>query len=222
MGEVYAEKEFKRAIELNPNYTNALLWYSLVLLAQNHLEESLAMMRKAEQLDPLSSIMVTNAAMRLNALGRYAAALPEAQKGLELDPGYQPSYWRMGEAYEGLGQPEKAAAIYARGAEVSGPPGYQEALLVRADVLRHNAPEARRLIRVLEQRAARGEVVQAAVGLAYAAVGDRDKALQWLNHALDAREAALRDSIRTPQVRELRGDPRYAELLRRLERGFEN
>jgi serine/threonine protein kinase/tetratricopeptide (TPR) repeat protein len=217
-----AEKEFKRAIELNPNYTNALLWYSLVLLAQNHLEESLAMMRKAEQLDPLSSIMVTNMAMRLNALDRYAAALPEAQKGMELDPGYQPSYWRMGEAYEGLGQPEKAAASYARGAEVPGPPGYQEVLLVRTDVLRHNMPEARRLIKVLEHRAVRGEVVQTAVGLAYAAVGDRDIALQWLNRALDAREPTLRDGIRNPQLRELRGDPRYAELLARLARGFDD
>src|SRR3989442_4659069 len=72
-----AEKEFKRAMELNPNYTNALLWYSLLLLAQNHLDESLAMMRKAEQIDPLSSIMVTNVAMRLNVLGNYNAALAE-------------------------------------------------------------------------------------------------------------------------------------------------
>jgi serine/threonine protein kinase/tetratricopeptide (TPR) repeat protein len=206
-----AEKEFKRAIELNPNYTNALLWYSLLLLAQNHLDESIAMMRKAEQIDPLSSIMVTNVAMRLNTLGDYTAALAEGQKGMELDPGYQASYWQTGLAYEGLGQPEKAAAIYERGA-----------LLVRANELLHNMSEARKLVRVLEQRAARGEVARAYVGWVYSAVGDRDKALHWLNRALDAREPPLRDSIRGPIVKELRGDPRYTELLRRLQRGFED
>jgi len=217
-----AEKEFKRAIELNPNYTNALLWYSLLLLAQNHVDESLAMMRKAVQIDPLSSIMVTNLGMRLNVVGNYKEGLSEAQKGMELDPGYQPSYFRVAEAYDGLGQTEKAAAVYGRGGDVPGPPGYQQALLVRANVLRHQMAEAKKLIGVLERHAARGEVTRTSLGIAYSAVGDRDQALQWLNRALAAREPAFRDSIHTPQFKELRGDPRYDALLRRLERGFDD
>src|SRR2546423_6068146 len=76
---VPAEREFKRAIELNPNYANTLLWYSLLLLARNQPDESLGMMRQAVQRDPLSSIMVTNLAMRLNILGKYKEALADAQ-----------------------------------------------------------------------------------------------------------------------------------------------
>ena len=219
---VPAEREFKRAVEINPNYANALLWYSLLLLAQDHLDESTAIIRKAEQRDPLSSIVVTNVASRLNILGRYEAALAEAQTSIELDPGYVWSYWQMALAYEGLGQPDKAAAIYKRGAEVPSPPGFREALLVRADVLLGNTAEARKLARLLEQRATRGEAGRTAVGWAYSAVADRDKALQWLSRALDAREQPLRNSIRTPIVKELRGDPRYDALLRRLERGFDD
>ena len=82
--------------------------------------------------------------------------------------------------------------------------------------------EARKLVGVLEQRAARGEVTRTPVGVAYSALGDRDKALQWLNSAFEAREPTFRDSIRSPIMKELRGDPRYEALLRRLERGFED
>ena len=217
-----AEKEFKRAIELNPNYTNALLWYSILLLARNQLHESLAMMRQAVQIDPLSSIMVTNLGMRLNVVGDYNAALVQGQKGMELDPGYQASYGQTGVAYEGLGQTEKAAAIYERGAEVPGPPGCREVLLVRAHALRGKMTEARKLIPALEQQAMRGEVPRTFVAVAYSAVRDRENALRWLNRALDEREPVLRDNIRSPALKELRGDPRYEALLRRLERGFED
>ena len=74
----------------------------------------------------------------------------------------------------------------------------------------------------LEQRAIRGEAQHIIVGWAYAAVGDPNDALLWLNRALIAREPTFRDSIRTPLLKELRGDPRYDKLLRRMERGFED
>src|SRR5437016_9441494 len=133
-----AEREFKRALELNPNYTNALLWYSILQLARNHVDESTALMRKAVKVDPLSSIMVTNLAMRLNVAGKYSEGLANAQKGMELDPGYRPSYIRAGEAYEALGQRDKAVTSYRLGADVAGQPGIREALLVRANVLLQN------------------------------------------------------------------------------------
>jgi len=215
-----AEREFKRALELNPNYTSALLWYSLQQLARGRTAESIALMRSAVQIDPLSAIMVTNLAMRLNVIGRYDEGLANAQKGMDLDSGYQPSYIRAGEAYEALGDRDKAVEMYRRGAAVAGPPGSEEALLVRADTLTGHMAEARKVLRDVEQRAARGEVQQAMVAWAYSAIGDRDAALQWLNRALAAREPTLRDSARTLQLKELRGDPRYEDLLRRLARGF--
>jgi TolB-like protein/Tfp pilus assembly protein PilF len=215
-----AEREFKRALELNPNYTSALLWYSLLQLARNHIDESIALVRKAVQIDPLSAIMVTNLGMRLNVVGNYREGLAAAQKGMDLDPGYQPSYARVGEAYEAMGQRENAAAVYERGSKVSGPAGGAEALLIRANVLRGNASEAGKLLSALQDRAARGKAEHTMLAWAYSAMGDRDLALDALNRAFAAREPTLRDSARTPQLKELRGDPRYDEFLRRLERGF--
>ena len=106
--------------------------------------------------------------------------------------------------------------------DVAGPLGIREALLVRANVLLQNTDEAKSFLHALQQRVARGEAQQVTLAWAYSAIGDRDRALDWLNRALDARNGTLRDSARTPQLKELRGDPRYTELLDRLARGFDD
>ena len=215
-----AERELKRALELNANYTSALLWYSLLQLARNHVDESIALIRRAVQIDPLSAVMVTNLAMRLNVAGFYREGLANALKGIELDPGYNPSYTREGEAYEAIGEREKAAAAYQRGSMVPGPPGSAEATLIRANVLLGNMVEARSVLQRLEERAAQGKAEWAMLAWAYSALGDRARALDALNRAFVAREPTARDSARTLQLKELRGDPRYDDFLRRLERGF--
>ena len=215
-----AEREFKRALELNPNYTNALLWYSILQLARNHVDESTALMRKAVQVDPLSSIMVTNLAMRLNVAGKYSEGLANAQKGMELDPTHKPAWWMNAFAYERLGNREKAAEMYERGADLPGHPGGREAMLIHLNMLRGNQAEAEKLVRSLEQRAALGEVPQTIVGCGYSTIGDRDKAFLWLNRGLAAREPALRDN--RLMYESLSGDPRFDELMRRLARGFDD
>ena len=215
-----AERELKRALELNASYTSALLWYSLLQLARNRVDESIVLIRRAVQIDPLSAIMVTNLAMRLNVAGNYREGLANALKGIELDPGYNPAYTRVGEAYEALGEREKAAAAYQRGSMVPGPPGSAEAMLIRANVLLGNMSEARSVLRRLEERTAQGKAERAMLAWAYSAMRDRDRALDALNRAFVARESTARDSARTLQLKELRGDPRYDDFLRRLERGF--
>ena len=216
-----AEAEFKRALALNPNDTNALHWYSLLLLARGLTGESLAMMRRAERVDPLSAVVVTNVAMRLEVLGDYRGALAQVRKGLDLDPAYGPAYIRLGGAYESLGDVSSAVAAYRQGAGTAGTPGLREALLIRAHVLLGEILEAKSLIELLEERARTGEVAYCFVGFGYAAMGDRDNAISWLSRALDAREPNFRDGARTTLTKTLRGDPRYEALLQRLARGFE-
>jgi eukaryotic-like serine/threonine-protein kinase len=217
-----AEAEFKRAIALNPNDANALLWYSLLLLARGLTDESLAVIRRAERVDPLSAIIVTNVAMRLEVLGDYDGMLPQVVKALDLDPEYAPAYLRLGAAYEGLGDAAKAVTAYRQGALARGVPGHQETFLIRAHALLGNIAEAKELITLLEQRATRGELAYCFVGFSHSAMGDRDSAIWWLTRALEAREPVFRDNARTTLTKELRGDPRYEALLERLARGFED
>ncbi|HSP13318.1 MAG TPA: protein kinase [Thermoanaerobaculia bacterium] len=217
-----AESEFQRAFDLNPQYANALLWRSLGLLAEGRLDESIASIRKAEQLDPLSAIMVTNVGHRLTVAGNYKAALAEGEKATELDGGYVWGRWITAIAHEGLGDLPNAAAAFRQAAQVANLPGLREALLARASAVEGDRAGALRLALDLERRAAHGEVGDVFVGWSYCAAGNRDKAIEWLNRAFDARETLLRDHIRTPAVKELRGDPRYEELIHRLERGFDD
>jgi len=216
-----AEREYKRALQINPNYASALQWYSILLVPRGRIDEATAMIRKAEQVDPLSVVIVANVAARLNAKGDYSGALAAAQKAAELDSSYVWTYLQMGPAYEGLGQLEKAAATYKKAADVPGPPGFREAFLVRAAAILGNMAEARQVAQRLEKRAALGEVPPTCVAWAYSAIEDREKALEWLNRALDACDGPLRGSIRSPIFRELWSDPRFKEFLLRLQRGFQ-
>jgi serine/threonine-protein kinase len=217
-----AEKEFKRALEINPNSTDSLLWYSLLCLARGRIEQSVALMRRAEDLDPLSSVMVTNLAQRLNVIGDYAAALREAQRGPELDGSFIPAYLQAGLAYEGLGQREQAIAKYKRGAHVSSTPGIEQLLLARAAALVGDRGRANEVADVLANRVARNEVSPTWAAFAYSVAGHRDRAIELLNQAFKARDPFLRNQLHGPIARELWGDPRYEELLRRLERGLED
>jgi len=184
------------------------------------LKESGSLLRKAEQIDPLSALLATNAAMNLLRQGADRAALAEAQKAMELDPTQKPAWRVTAFAYERLGNREKAAEMYERGADVPGLPGSRESMLIHLNMLRGNQSEAEKLVRSLEQRAALGEVPQTIVGCGYSTIGDRDKAFLWLNRGLAAREPALRDN--RLMYESVSGDPRFDELMRRLARGFDD
>ncbi|MDQ6802960.1 MAG: protein kinase [Acidobacteriota bacterium] len=217
-----AEREFKKALEINPNYASTLQWYSILLGARGRIDDSLTAIRKAEEIDPLSAVITANFIAQSNARGDYAAALAAARKAMELDPGYIWIYLQTGAAYEGLGQVENAVETYLRGADIPGPPGFHEFFLARVAALRGNRSSAGRYARELATRAESGEVSPAVVAWTYTAAGDHDKALEWFNRAVDVRDGQIRGVLRNPIVRELRGDPRYDVVLRRIERGFQD
>ena len=97
-----AEREFRRAMELNPNYASAHEYYAWYLIDMGRSAESLAEIRKAEQLDPLSAEIVYLAGWFLHYSGRYADAVTETDKCLELDPNMWTAYLIQGQAYEQL------------------------------------------------------------------------------------------------------------------------
>ena len=216
-----AEQAFQRALELNPNHTNAMLWYSYVFLARGRLQDSLDIVRRAVEIDPLSALMNANLALRLNVVGKHSEALIYAQKATEFDAAYSGGFVQMATAYEELGQTGAAADAYEQAAERREFPGGDVPLLVRADVLRGDVARARQRIPPLVERARRGEGLNLHVGWAKATVGDQEEALQWLERAFHAREPGFRNLCRAIFVSDLLNDPRYQDLLRRLARGFD-
>ncbi len=114
-----AESEYKRAIELNPNYATAYQWYSNGLLARGEFEKSLAMIRRAQELDPLSLIIGDNLGWTYYGARQYDEAIRTFQKTVEMDPAFVPALNDLGLAYLQKGMYAEAERQFLRTRELS-------------------------------------------------------------------------------------------------------
>lgn len=211
-----SEKELRRAIELNPNYGQAHLWYSLVLSTLGRSAEALGEMRQAARVDPLSPHVGANTARALNLVGDHEGAIREATKAIELNRDFTYAYWQLGLAYESRGDYRRAAEIYERMMQLPGPPNMAKAAVGRAYAKLRRMADARRIAKELEAAAKIGDAAPTHVAWVFSALGENDSAFFWLEKALESRDTALRDSIRSGTLRELHADPRFDDLLRRM------
>jgi serine/threonine protein kinase/tetratricopeptide (TPR) repeat protein len=194
-----AEPEFKRAIELNPNYATARYFYAFAFLSpENRMEEGLEQYRSAVSLDPLSSIVNTNYAVMLVQARRYPEAMAQFQKTLDRDPNFVPAHYKLSQFYATTGR--------FAGAVVELRKAFAKPILVSED-----AKGYLQLMMTLE-----GSDRAAAVALAATLAGDRELAFQSLEQAYDDGDIELLISIRYPGLDPLRSDPRYADLMQRL------
>ena len=207
-----AEREFRRSIGLNPNYATGHFWYALVLQAVGMFEEGLRELRVAAALDPLSPIISANLARALLLNGDAEGALAEARRALELNPNFSDAYMVTGRAYESQGKYELAAAAYQRLADAH----VRRAQVGRIAAKLGRSAEARAIAREIEEVAAAGQIGPTSVAWIYSALGDNDRAFHWLEKALESRDVTLRETARMGVLSELRDDPRYDDLLRRM------
>ena len=195
-----AEPEFKRAIELNPNYATARYFYAFGFLSpENRMDEGLEQYKSAVSLDPLSSIVNTNYAVMLMQARHYPEALAQFRKTLERDPNFVPAHYKLSQFYATTGR-FADAVIELRKAFVKPSP------------VSEDAKGYLQLMLTLE-----GSDRSAAVALAATLAGDRELAFQSLEKAYDDGDNELLISIRDPGLDPLRSDPRYADLMRRLD-----
>ena len=205
-----AEREFQRALELNPNYAIGYAWYSELLTSMGRHDESIAATKRARELDPLSPIMTHALAAALLGARRYDEALPLELSVVEQMPEYPAAHIVLAEIYLGLGKFEE----------------YMEAL---ADFLsRIGTPE--QIIHELESRFRdagmeglyRMQVENPSeddpVGMAtaHAGLGEKDEAFRWLESAIEQRDGDVVRLKILPRLDPLRDDPRFDELLKRL------
>jgi DNA-binding winged helix-turn-helix (wHTH) protein/TolB-like protein/tetratricopeptide (TPR) repeat protein len=218
-----AEKEFKRSIELNPSYAPAHHWYAYDLAAMGRLDEAVREIKQAHQLDPLSVVINTDVGEILYFARRYDEAIAAYRGSLEMDPNFPVAHCLLGYAYEQEGMYAEAIAEYqkwqalAKGSdhpEAAGPLGRTYALLGRYD-------EAIRILDELKQRkeksAQAGKLyIPFNVALIYAALGDKDKAFEWLEKAFAHHDYDMIYATMDPRSDSLRSDPRFQDLLRRM------
>jgi tetratricopeptide (TPR) repeat protein len=211
-----AEREYRRAFELNPNYAQARVWYANYLMMFGRYAESLAEARRARELDPLSLVTNTSVGWRFYFARRYDDALAEYRKALELDPSFPLARHCLGWAYEQKRMPEAAIAEFRQALALSPDNPITLASLGHAYALAGNELEARKVLVQLEQLSKRRYVPAYFVAVIYIGLGQKEQALQWLGRAYDERSDELVYIKVEPRLDPLRDDPRFQALVRRM------
>jgi serine/threonine-protein kinase len=208
-----AEKEFQRAIELNPNYATAHAWYDLTLSATGRLEEAIAQSKRALTLDPVSMIGNWNAGYVFYLARQYDHSIEQERKTLELDPSFVPAYVILGESYVQKSMYREAVEAFEKALAIS--PGSAEALsgLGKAHALAGRKADAQKVLDRLNELSKQQYVAAWTNADVYTALGEKDKAYQWLEKAYEERSIF---SSKGPLWDPLRSDPRFADLLRRM------
>lgn len=211
-----AEREFLRALELNPNSATARYYYSNYLVSRDRLDEAIAQAEEARRLDPVSPASYSNLASILWFAGQSERAIEQAQKTLEVNPDYSRGYEDLGRGYEQMGALGSAIEAFRKGVSLDNEAHGTLASLAFACALAGKRKEATKILRQL-QRAAKTTFVSACTfALIYVGLGKKDEAFAWFGKACDERSSALPFLKVNPRFAPLRDDPRFAKLLRRV------
>lgn len=211
-----SEKEFKRALELNPNYATAHQWYAVWLTAQGKTDTSLEEERRAQESDPLSTIIKTDTAQLLVYAGRYDEAAQQAQRALEIDPDFSLARIYLGEAYTGKQDYPAAIAEFQKALAISKRDLGAQTELARTYALAAQRGKSEAILRDLLRGSK--NVPDLAIGVAsvYAALGKNEQSFASLETAYQYRAGGLILFSVAPDFQPLRSDPRFANLAQRV------
>jgi TolB-like protein/Tfp pilus assembly protein PilF len=220
-----SEREFERAIALNPNYAPAHHWYGFgVLLPLGEFDRAIAEVKRALELDPFSAIMNANLGFCYLYARRYSEAIAQFRKAAELDPSSPAPHLGLGEAYELSGQREQAITEYERAGNLFSqlthiPPTSDNFLpsLAGRYVLKGERAKALQLLDHYKGPTQRGAAPDFAVALDYVRLGDNNKAIDWLERSYQNKEPGFLEDIKVnPLLDPLRGDPRFEALVEKI------
>lgn len=210
-----AEREFKRAIELNPRYPIAHQWYAVYLLGLGRFDEALAEMRRAQELDPLSMSINVWVGWILSFVGQHDQALDQLLKTKEMDPSFLLTRHRLALVYADRKMFDKALAEANELTRISdGRLGTLTLAYVYAKAGMRR--EALGQINALIEMSKRRFVSSAAIGMVYAMLGDKDAAFKWLERANEEHDLLVIRVKYDPRFEILRGDPRLDDLVKKL------
>jgi tetratricopeptide (TPR) repeat protein len=210
-----AEQQYRRAIELNPNYATAHHWYAVFLGARLRHDEALAEMRKALDLDPLSLIINTSMGRALYSARRYDEAIAQLRRTLDMDASFAEAHFHLAMVYEAKRLYAESLAEFEKSVELFADPA-MKIWQARVYALLGNRKEAERLINQENEAAKTRYVAPYPLATAYAALGDNDRAMDYLERAFNERSYYVVWLNVDPIFDRLRSDARFQDLLRRV------
>jgi TolB-like protein/DNA-binding winged helix-turn-helix (wHTH) protein/Tfp pilus assembly protein PilF len=211
---VRAEREFKRALELDPNFAPAHHWYSMYLALLGRKANALDEARKACQLDPLSPVVGANLAKILQENGEYDKAIEQANRTLELDPGSAVTHAVIGIVRESQKMYPEAIAEYKTALQLGGAAGEMRGLLGYIYAITGDQQNAELMVKELKQLWPRHAHAALDLAIVYSGLGRKDQALDWLKKASDGN---VGDIIAIGQDRHfdlLRSDSHFRALVK--------
>jgi serine/threonine-protein kinase len=213
-----AERDFKRALELNPNYATAHQWYASYLLQMGRYDDAREEIRRAQQLDPLSLIINANKGYYLYFARQYDEAIAQYRKTLEIDPNFGVGRFYLAQAYvqkkmygEAIAEFQKLIASPGDDLETAAALGYAYARSGRR-------AEAQKILAEMIELQKSRYVSPLYIATVHAGLDDKDQAMEWLYKAYDGKHPGLVLIKVDPMFDSLRGDGRFQELLRRFDR----
>ena len=213
---VGAEKEFRRATELNSNYPTAHHWYGLFLCQMKRNDEGIREGRLAQTLDPLSPIINTSLGVTLMSAGEYGSGFELLKRTFELAPTFpEPHLW-VSKAYGSRGLYPEALSEAQKAASYSGRAPRYVAGVGDALAAAGKRAEAHNIIDELVRSSKSGHVSPFYIAEVYSTLGERDQAFEGLEKAYQLRDDELIWILIDPSFDNIRSDPRYADLLRRM------
>jgi TolB-like protein/DNA-binding SARP family transcriptional activator len=209
-----AEREFEEALRLNPNYTNALHFYSLYLArVQGRHEEATALAARAQHLDPLAPVIHTGAGAVFYHARQFDRAIAAHQHALALDSTYSVARYMLAESYLATGRPGDAIREFNQIERGNAPSGdHIVALIGYAYLMSGRHSDARRMI----ERAEHENISPVVLAILYTGLGEKDHAFAALERAADERTPGMVELKNEPLLDPLRSDPRFTRLAERL------
>jgi len=212
-----AEREFKRALELNPASPTVHARYAFFLLRPiGRLEEATAEIDRALELDPLAAFFHLHLAYLFWVRRQYDRAIQQFRNTIEMEPSHYVGHWLLGVTYAQKGMFEEAIAARSRAFELSGRAPIMVATLAEGYAAMGRTSEAQKLLAELQELAQKTFVPAISIAWVYIGLRETDRALEWLNKAIEERDPMVAGLGVEPFYDSLRSDPRFHALLRKM------
>jgi len=209
-----AEREFKRAIDLNPGYATAHHWYAHYFLATAQPDEAIAEVKRAQALDPLSFSINVGLGWCLYHARRYDDAVAQYRSTLEIDPSFSLAHCTLGMALAQKQAYDDALMEFNKALTLPGSRWFVQANIARTYALSGKRVEAKKLVAELEESSQRQYVPAMYLAAIYAALGNGERSIRWIQRAYEERSDYMIYLKTEPSVDAFRSDPRFQGLLK--------
>lgn len=217
-----AEKQYRRAIELNPSYATAHHWFSLMLSAMGRHDEAIAEIEMARRLNPRSAVIVSAKSMIYYHARQYEEAIKQSQLALELDNGYIPALKGLRWIYTSENNYALARETFLKEKTFAGAAEDQKGWMIleaQVEAIGSSPENARSLLeKALSDEFVRNNPAAYAweIALAYSELDDKDKTIEWLEKAEAARDHGIIFIEIEPRLQKYLTDPRFIRLVNKV------